>query len=206
MKNNLIKAVLLSAYCCLMMVSSVEADERDSIAQVLEIKEGTVVADVGAGEGDWTIDLARRVGETGRVFSTEISPEQLRNIEVVVAEAGLKNVTLIEGTATSTNLPDQCCDAILLRIVYHHFTAPIDMNQSMFASLRPGGLILVIDFQPGAPTAPTRTLSGVPERRGGHGTPKDQLIEEMSANGFELVRRIEDWSYREYGILFRRPK
>ncbi len=206
LKNNLIKAVLLSAYCCLMMVPYVEADERDRIAQVLETKEGAVVADVGAGEGEWTVDLARRVGETGRVFSTEIGPEQLRNIEVIVAEAGLKNVTLIEGTATSTNLPDQCCDAILLRIVYHHFTAPNDMNQSMFASLRPGGLILVIGFQPGAPGAPTRTLPGVPERRGGHGTPKDQLIEEMTANGFELVRRIEDWSYREYGMLFRRPE
>ncbi len=206
LKNNLIKAVLLSAYCCLMLVPYVEADERDRIAQVLEIKEGAVVADVGAGDGDWSIDLARRVGETGRVFSTEIGPEQLRNIEAVVAEAGLKNVTLIEGTGTSTNLPDQCCDAILLRIVYHHFTAPNDMNKSMFASLRPGGLILVIDFQPGAPNAPTRTLPGVPERRSGHGTPKDQLIEEMTANGFELVRRIEDWSYREYGILFRRPE
>ena len=206
LKNNLIKAVLLSAYCCLMLVPYVEADERDRIAQVLEIKEGAVVADVGAGDGDWTIDLARRVGETGRVFSTEIGPEQLRNIEAVVAEAGLKNVTLIEGTGTSTNLPDQCCDAILLRIVYHHFTAPNDMNQSMFASLRPGGLILVIDFQPGAPNAPTHTLPGVPEQRGGHGTPKDQMIEEMTANGFELVRRIEDWSDREYGILFRRPE
>ncbi|MFQ5931740.1 MAG: class I SAM-dependent methyltransferase [Nitrospiraceae bacterium] len=188
------------------MVSYAEADERDRIAQVLEIKEGAVVADVGAGDGEWTVDLARRVGETGRVFSTEIGPEQVRSIKVVVAEAGLENVTVIQGTATATNLPEQCCDAILLRNVYHHFTAPNDMNQSMFASLRPGGLILVIDFQPGAPGAPTHILPGVPERRGGHGTPKDQLIEEMTANGFELVRRIEDWSYREYGMLFRRPE
>ena len=80
------------------------------------------------------------------------------------------------------------------------------MDQSMFESLRRGGLILVIDFEPGVPGAPTRTLAGVPEKRGGHGTPKDQLVEEMRANGFELVRRIDDWYRSDYAILFRRPE
>jgi len=201
-----IKVVLLSAYYCLMMVPHAEADERDRIAQVLEIKEGAVVADVGAGDGRWTVDLARRVGKTGRVYSTEIKPERLRAIEKTVAGAALQNVTVIEGTITDTKLPEQCCDAILLRRVYHHFADPNDMDRSMFASLRPGGLILVIDFQPGAPGAPTRTLPGIPERRGGHGTPKDQLIEEMTANGFELVRRIDDWFRSDYAMLFRRPE
>ena len=201
-----VKAVLLAAFCSLMMVPCVEAAERDRIAEVLKIKEGTVVADVGAGEGEWTVDLARRVGETGRVYSTEIDQESLRSIERVVARADLKNVTFIEGTATDTNLPVQCCDAILLRLVYHHFTDPNAMDRSMFTSLRPGGLILVIDFQPGVPGAPTRTLRGVPEKRGGHGTPVDQLIEEMTTNGFELVRRINDWSDRDYAVLFRRPE
>ncbi len=204
LKINPIKAVLLSAYCCLVLAPYAEADDLDRIAQVLEIREGVVVADVGAGEGWWTVDLARRVGETGQVYSTEINPERLRNIEKIVVGAGLQNVTVIEGAATDTKLPAQCCDAILLRHVYHTFTDPNDMDRSMFASLRPGGLILVIDFQPGSPGAPP--LPGVPERRGGHGTPKDQLIEEMTANGFELVRRIDDWFRTDYAMLFRRPE
>ncbi len=201
-----IKAILLSAYFCLMVVPYAEALEHDKIADVLRLKEGTVVADVGAGKGEWTVDLAQSVGATGRVYSTEIDPEGLRDIERAVAKAGLKNVTVIKGLPTDTKLPKQCCDAILLRLVYHHFTAPNDMDRSLFESLRPGGLVLVIDFEPGAPTAPTRKLDGVPETRGGHGTPKDQLIEEMTSNGFELARRIDDWSYRDYAMLFRRPE
>jgi ubiquinone/menaquinone biosynthesis C-methylase UbiE len=180
--------------------------EIDRVVEVLDIREGAVVADIGAGKGLWSAALARRVGKTGRVYSTEIDPELLRDIEKNVVSAGLENVTVIEGTANDTKLPEQCCDAILLRRVYHHFTDPHDMGRSMFASLLPGGLILVIGFEPGAPGAPTRTLAGVPEERGGHGTPKDQLIEEMTTNGFGLVRRIDDWSWSDYAILFRRPE
>ena len=100
LKNNLIKAVLLSAYCCLMLVPYVEADERDRIAQVLEIKEGAVVADVGAGDGDWSIDLARRVGETGRVFSTEIGPEQLALPPICQISAAMRS---FYGLSTTTS-------------------------------------------------------------------------------------------------------
>ena len=76
----------------------------------------------------------------------------------------------------------------------------------MYESLRPGGLILVIDFAPGAPGTPTHTISGVPEERGGHGTPQDQLIAEMTNNRFEVVRRFDDWSSSNYAVLFRRPE
>ena len=206
MNTLLVKAVLLSAYFFFVMVPSIEAAERDRIAEVLEVKEGAVVADVGAGSGDWTVDLARRVGATGRIYSTEIDAQLLRDIERAVTAAELKNVTVIEGTSSNTNLPEHCCDAILLRRVYHHLTDPNAMDRSMFAALRPGGLVLIIDFEPGAPGAPARTLTGVPEKRGGHGTPVDQLIEKMTAIGFELVRRIEDWSYPDYAMLFRRPE
>jgi ubiquinone/menaquinone biosynthesis C-methylase UbiE len=206
MTTRSFKVVLFSALCCLLIVPRVAADERDRIAEVLEIKEGTVVADVGAGKGAWSVDLARRVGATGRVYATEIDPARLRDIERAVAAARLRSVTVVEGSVTDTKLPEQCCDAILLRLVYHHFTDPHAMDRSMFASLRPGGLILVIDFEPGAPGAPTHPLPGVPEARGGHGTPVEQVIEEMTANGFAFVRRIEDWSYRDYALLFRRPE
>lgn len=204
MKTIRIAAVL--AYCCLVIVAHAETREIDKVVETLAIKEGTVVADIGAGEGYWTVALGRRVGNTGRVYSTEITSELLMEIEKKVEDAELENVTIIKGTATDTKLPQQCCDAILLRIVYHHFTNPHDMDQSMFESLRPGGLILVIDFEPGAPGTPTDTLAGVPEERDGHGTPVDQVIGEMTANGFEVVLRVDDWSPPNYAILFRRPE
>ena len=195
---------LFTAYCCLTLALA-ESREVNQIVEVLAIEEGTILADVGAGEGYWTVALGQRVGKAGRVYSTEIMSELLGYIRNRVEEAELENVTLIKGTATDTKLPRQCCDAILLRIVYHHFTNPQDMNRSLFESLRPGGLILVIDFAPGAPGTPTDILAGVPKERGGHGTPKDQLIKEMTANRFEVVYQRDDWSSGNYAVLFRRP-
>ena len=197
---------LLTTYLSLTTFVYAETREIDQIVEALAIKEGTTVADIGAGEGYWTVALGRRVGQTGRVFSTEIMSELVGYIKKKVTDAGLNSVTVIKGTATNTKLPKLCCEAILLRIVYHHFTHPHEMSRSMYESLRPGGLILVIDFAPGAPGTPTHLLAGVPEERGGHGTPQDQLIEEMTENKFEVVRRVDDWSSSNYAILFRRPE
>lgn len=177
--------------------------EQARIAELLEIEDGSHVADIGAGEGEWTRDLARRVGPSGRVYATEIDSERLQIIREAVSAAGLDNVTVQRGAASRTNLPGQCCDAILLRRVYHHLAEPAAMTRSMFQTLRPGGRILVIDFSPTERARP----EGVPAERGGHGAPIDQVRREMTAAGFEFLRRIEDWPGREgdFALLFRRP-
>ena len=147
------------------------------------------VADVGAGDGRYSAFLAERVGSSGRVFSTEVEQDKVEDIRDRVDEHD--NVTVILGELDSTGLPDECCDRMLLRNVYHHFLDPDPMNRSMLAALKPGGVIAVVDFLPG----------------GSHGTPTDQVIEEMSRSGFELVGEVEDWpgGRDDYCVLFRRP-
>ena len=85
-----------------------------------------------------------------------MSKASLAKVDFVTAAAGLKNVTVVDGTAGRTNLPEQCCDAIFMRDVYHHFTDPAAMNASVLASLKPGGMLGVLDFgpPPQAPRAP----------------------------------------------------
>ena len=92
------------------------------------------------------------------MFSTELSKASLEKIDAGVAAAGLKNVTVVDGTPVRTNLPEQCCDAIFMRDVYHHFTEPLAMNASVLASLKPGGVLGVLDFgpPPGAETPGSR--------------------------------------------------
>jgi ubiquinone/menaquinone biosynthesis C-methylase UbiE len=175
--------------------------ESQRIEEVLTLAPGAVVADVGAGEGEWTLEMARRVGPSGRVFATEIDPERIRDLRSAVAEARVANVGIIEGRPDDTNLPPRCCDAILLRHVYHHITHPEAMNASLFRALRPGGFVAVIDFNP-----PTRLLpvpGGVPENRWGHGMPVEVLIEEMTAQGFGVAHRIDDWFRFDYCVVFR---
>jgi predicted methyltransferase len=169
------------------------ADETQRIARALELRPGAVVADVGAGDGSYAIALAAIVGPEGHVFATELDDEALEDVRENVAKKGLANVTVLKGAAGSTNLPPGCCDAVLLRDVYHHLTEPAAMDASILASLRPGGRLAVIDFPPSFWLAPW-TPDGVPEDRGGHGVPIEVVQRELAAAGFEPVAVEPDWS------------
>lgn len=172
--------------------------EMTRLRQVLALESGKAVADVGAGKGELTLALAREVAPGGRVFSTEIDAARLKQIRVAVAAAGLGNVTVVEARSHETGLQPSCCDAIVVRRVYHHLTDPSSVNASLLRSLRPGGVLAVIDFPPPLLWS-----------RGSLGVPANDVISEVTAGGFELIRLIEDWPGRgplgSYCALFRKP-
>ena len=120
--------------------------DAPKIVDVLELKPGMTVADVGSGGGAMTVVLGKW-NVTGRVFATDITEHALRWTREYVKKEGLTNVTVIEGAAAATNLPDACCDAIFLRHVYHHITEIDAFNKSLLASLKPGGRLAIIDFE-----------------------------------------------------------
>jgi ubiquinone/menaquinone biosynthesis C-methylase UbiE len=182
-------------------VGQVTVAESERLAAVLELAPGMSIADVGAGEGDWAETFARQVGDSGHVYATEIDGEELEKIQLRVEEQELANVTVIQGRDDDTGLPDACCDAILLRMVYHHFVKPAPMRRSLRRALRSGGLLVVIDI---VPQSHWRKLEGVPER-GGHGIPATELIAELARDGFELVARHDEWNGDEdrYCLVFR---
>lgn len=159
------------------------------LVDVLGLKPGMSVADVGAGFGAVTVVLGKWIG-AGHVFATDIGERQLRVIREYAEKEGLKNVTVIEGAAAATNLPAGCCDAIFMRDVYHHITAIDAFNKSLLASLKPGGRLAIIDFLPRPGSA---LPEGVPANRGGHGVPPAVVIEEIKAAGFTHVRTIDAW-------------
>ena len=182
--------------------------EAALLAQSLGLKPGMVVADVGAGDGKWTVAMAARVGAQGRVFSTEIAPNRLDDIRRAAVAAKLTNVTVVQGAAEASNLPDNCCDAIFLRNVYHHFKRPDEMNQSLWRALRPGGRLAVIDFAPRSWLWFSRPTD-VPANRGGHGIPRAIIIDELAAADFLVERIVTPWPDRwtpgSYCLLFRKP-
>jgi ubiquinone/menaquinone biosynthesis C-methylase UbiE len=195
-------AAVLSAVCAGCQWSGfgfrAEGPEMPRLRRVLALENRTVVADVGAGEGGLTVALAGAVGASGHVFSTEIDPGRLRGLRETVAAARLGNVTVVEAAAGETALPPKCCDAIVLRRVYHHLTDPSGINASLLRSLRPGGVLAVIDFPP------PFFLN-----RGSFGVPAKAVISEVTGSGFELLRLIEDWPGRgplgSYCAVFRKP-
>ena len=180
--------------------------DAPKLVDVLELKPGMTVADIGAGGGAMTVVLGKWIAP-GRVFATDIAERQLADIRNYVKKEGLTNVTVIEGAAAATNLPDACCDALFLRHVYHHITSVEDFNQSLHASLKPGGRLAIIDFVPEPGSA---VPEGVRANRGGHGVPPTVVIDEISTVGLTHLRTIDKWPPGDknpaaFLVLFRKP-
>ena len=174
-------------------------EETAKVLEILDVGPGGVIADIGAGYGGWTVEVARKVGPTGQIFATEVDSKRLKDIRERVTEAGLTNVTVVWGSQKDTGLPPGCCDAILLRRVYHHFTYPDAMRESIARALGQDGLLAIVDFDPRG----WRRPDGIPENRTGHGITKEMLIDEMRLAGFELVQEADSWPGRDYCIVFR---
>ena len=138
--------------------------EASRIMGVLDLKAGMTVGEVGAGNGKMAVLLAQELGSGGHLFATEIGTDNLDDIRDRVADAGLDIVTVIEAGKKQTNLAPECCDAIFMRKVYHHFTDPAEINASLFEALRPGGVLAVIDFAPGLWNVWLPRPDGVPEK------------------------------------------
>jgi ubiquinone/menaquinone biosynthesis C-methylase UbiE len=114
----------------------------------LALAPGMSVADVGAGQGELTVALAAEIGPNGRVYATDIDPQALEQIRVRVAAAELRNVTILQARARDPGLPTSCCDAVVIRRVYHHLSDPAATNLGLLRALRPGGVLAIIDFPP----------------------------------------------------------
>jgi ubiquinone/menaquinone biosynthesis C-methylase UbiE len=177
------------------------ASDAARLVTALKLRAGQTVADIGAGGGQLTLQLAREVGPTGRVYATELDADRLRDIREATDSARLKNVTVIEAHATRTNLPERCCDALVLRRVYHHFDDPSLMNASMRESLKPGGLLAIIDFAPDSAesTDPSRRDSG-----NQHGVTPETVARELGQAGFEVVAVEKGTGRDRYMVVARR--
>jgi precorrin-6B methylase 2 len=179
--------------------------EIPELMTLLELRPGMTIADVGAGFGAWTTAFATALGPNGRVFATDLGATQLEALRASAARPGVSTITVIEGAVGSTNLPPACCDAILIRDAYHHFTQPDDLVKSIAVSLKPGGRLAVIDFPP---RENSQVPAGVPANRGGHGVPPT-VVEQEVGSLLTHVRTIPSWSPESqpaslYLVLFRK--
>src|ERR1700740_1097348 len=89
-------------------------DEMKRLAALMDWKPGTIVADIGAGDGRFAFATAQLVGPSGKVFATEIDQEKLAALRSDVAKRHLANVIVLDSKEAETNLPAECCDAIFL--------------------------------------------------------------------------------------------
>jgi ubiquinone/menaquinone biosynthesis C-methylase UbiE len=151
----------------------------EQIMDALRIAEGSVVADLGAGSGWFTIQLARRVGPNGIVYAEDIQPQMVDYIEQRAQRENLRAVRPILGTALDPLLPPGV-DAILIDDVFHELDDPVTFFRNSAKALKPGGHLGVVDYLPGG---------------GGPGPARDDrpdpkaVIAAASAAGLKLQKR-----------------
>jgi ubiquinone/menaquinone biosynthesis C-methylase UbiE len=207
--NRWRQLVLLMAGLARMAVFAATANAQDEFASdaarlitALKLDTGQIVADIGAGRGQLTVALAREVGPSGRVYATELDSDRLRDIRQATDSAGLENVSVIEAHATRTNLPERCCDALVLRRVYHHFSSPHLMNASLRQSLKPGGLLAVIDFEPDSAESPDPSKRDTGDQ---HGVTSATVVRELRQAGLEVVAVEDGTRPGRFMVVVRRP-
>jgi tRNA A58 N-methylase Trm61 len=123
---TLLVAALIPASVGAFFAQEAQRDAADAakLIEVLEIRPGATVADIGAGSGPLVTPMSRHVGSSGRVYATDINADRMSELKKLVASASLDNVTILEGGAAQANLPESCCDAVYMRLVDRHFGDP----------------------------------------------------------------------------------
>jgi ubiquinone/menaquinone biosynthesis C-methylase UbiE len=120
---------------------------RADIVAVAAVKPGEIVADVGAGTGLFTALFAREVGPRGWIYAVDLAPKFIEYLATTLPEKGVENVTPVLCTATSANLPPASVDVVFVCDTYHHFEHPAETLASLRRALRPGGRLVIVDFE-----------------------------------------------------------
>ncbi|KQN35687.1 ubiquinone biosynthesis methyltransferase UbiE [Sphingomonas sp. Leaf407] len=147
-------------------------NEAEAVMNLAGIASGMTVADIGAGEGYYTIRLAQRVGPDGRVLAEDIIPEIRDALATRVARERLDNVSVRLGEPDDAKLPENSFDRVLMVHMYHEIAEPYAFLWNLRPSLRAGGRVVVVDAE---------------RRTQNHGTPPALLRCEFAAVGYRQV-------------------
>ena len=166
----------------------------DQIMDALQIAEGSIVADLGAGGGWFTVRLARRVGPNGRVYAEDVQTQMISVIERRVQREQLRNVVTVLGTSVDAKLPVPV-DAALMVDAYAEFEKPVALLRNIARSLKPKGLLGIVNYKKdgGGPGPPMEERVDV-----------EKVIADAAAAGLELRKREYFLRY-QYMLIFGVP-
>lgn len=162
-------------------------NEADDVMARAGVEPGMSVADIGAGDGYYTVRLAARVGPTGRVLAQDIQPKVIERLADRVAREQLDNVSIKLGASDDPRLPANSFDRVFLIHMYHEIGEPYALMWRLRPALRKGGEVVIVDAD-----RPTNQ----------HGTPPQLLFCELEAVGYKLVSFAENPNIGGYFARF----
>ncbi len=166
----------------------------DEALNIIGIKKGSSVADIGAGSGYMTIRLSKRVGANGVVYANDIQQPMLDILDKRLKSGRVTNVQLILGSPDDPKLPPASVDLALLVDVYHELSQPQAMLKRLHEALKPGGRLVLLEYKKEDPSIPIR-----PE----HKMSVKEAKMEVEPEGFRLGR-VDDGLPWQHVLIFNR--
>lgn len=172
-----------------------EAEEKTSrLVELLKLKPGDQVADIGAGTGYLARRMSRKIEPGGKVYAVDIQSEMLDLLTNRLGRLGITNVVPVLGTISDPKLPAASLDLIVLVDVYHEFSEPYEMTVAMCRALKPGGRLAFVEFRKEDPLVPIKEV---------HKMSEAQVRAEMAVHPLEWVETSRELP-RQHLIVFRK--
>lgn len=173
------------------------------VMDAIGAKPGSVIADVGCGEGYFTFHLAARVGLQGKVYAEDILSDDLSKVRKRASKDNLSQIEIIHGTETDPHLPTATLDAILVVNAYHEMIQFDAMMTAFFRALKPGAVLAILDprDEPGKPRKHYQDR---------HTLPQQLAREDAARAGFRFLRELPGYHSPDrdkdfYFLLFEKP-
>lgn len=173
-----------------------EEEKPDQMIELLGLKPGEVVADIGAGTGYISWRMARKVRPGGQVYGVDIQEEMLDLLDRNMKRRGVTNVIPVLGTITDPKLPGNSIDLVIMVDVYHEFSEPYEMMENIVKALKPGGRVAFVEYRAEDPSVPIKRV---------HKMSEAQVKREAAAAGLEWVKTIHDLP-RQHLIITQKPR
>jgi SAM-dependent methyltransferase len=160
----------------------IREEDPDRMLAALDIKKGSVVADIGAGVGYHVWRMADIVGPMGKVIGEDIQEGMIRLMKKNIEDRKLRNVDIILGNPTDPKLPAHSLDLVLMVDVYHEFSDPVTMMRHIQESLKPEGRVVLVEFRKEDPNVPIQPL---------HKMSVQDVRSELEPLGFKFQKSLE---------------
>ena len=181
-KHRLIQIfVLLSVFAISFVYCQSSYRDRiiqpEKIMDAIGVKSGMVIGEAGAGRGYFTFKLAKRVGETGKIYANDIDSGVLRSIREQCEDEDIKNITTILGEVTDPLFPKGKLDMVFMIAAFHDFEKPVEWLKNVKVSMKPAATLVIVEKDPGQ--------SGYSSS---HHMTEEEILEAIEKGGFQLVK------------------
>lgn len=170
-------------------------EQPDKMVELLKLKPGDHVADIGAGTGYISRRMAEKVGAKGKVYAVDIQQEMLELLQAEMKKRGISNAVSVLGEIADPKLPANSIDLAIMVDVYHEFSHPYEMMRGIVRGLKPGGRVAFVEYRAEDPNVPIKQV---------HKMSEAQVKKEAAAVGLEWVETIPDLPWQHL-IIFKKP-